>query len=110
DPSKPGVPLYTEPTVAGTQGKPRGTVQDVYNQANSDINKAIELLENSNVAQRHKSHIDKYVAYGLKARHALVQKDYPTALAAAQKALESPATIVPFNNVRTVNNNGVANV
>lgn len=110
DPAKPGVPLYVEPTVAGTTGKPRGTVQQVYDQANSDINKAIELLENTNVAQMHKSHIDKYVAYGLKARHALVQKDYTAALAAAEKAMEPPAVIVPFNTIRNVNNNGAANV
>jgi len=110
DPSKPGVPLYSEPTVAGTTGNPRGTVQQVYDQANSDIDKAIELLENSNVTQRHKSHIDKYVAYGLKARHALVQQDFPSALAAAEKAMESSALVVPFNNVKVVNNNGAPNV
>lgn len=110
DPSKPGVPLYTDPTVAGTVGKPRGTVQQVYDQANSDINKAIELLENSNVTQMHKSHIDKYVAYGLKARHSLVQQDFTAALAFAEKAMDSPAAVVPFNNVKEVNNNGAANV
>lgn len=110
DASKPGVPLYSEPTIAGTTGQPRGTVQQVYEQANSDIDKAIELLEKTNVSQMHKSHIDKYVAYGLKARHALVQQDFPTALAAAEKAMESPAEIVPFANVKNVNDNGKANV
>lgn len=110
DPSKPGVPIYTEPTVVGTQGQPRGTVQQVYDQANNDIDRAIELLENSNIVQRHKSHIDKYVAYGLKARHALVQHDYAAALAAAEEALKAPASIVPFENIRNVNSIGVANV
>lgn len=110
DPTKQGVPIYTEPTIVGTTGQSRGTVQQVYDQANSDIDKAIEYLENSSVTQMHKSHIDKYVAYGLKARHALVQKDYATALAAAESALESPASIVPFDNTRNVNNIGVANV
>ena len=107
DPSKPGVPLYNEPTVAGTVGNPRGKVQDVYDQANSDINKAIDLLENSDVSQMHESHIDKYVAYGLKARYALVQQDFPAAFTAAKKALDSPATIVFTKNV---NNNAAANV
>ena len=110
DPTKPGVPIYTEPTIVGTTGQPRGTVQQVYDQANSDINKAIEYLENSSVTQRHKSHIDKYVAYGLKARHALVQHNYTEALAAAEEALNAPATIVPFENTRYINNNGAANV
>lgn len=110
DPTKPGVPIYTEPTVAGTEGKPRGTVQQVYDQSNSDMDKAIEYLENTNVTQIHKSHIDKYVAYGLKARHSLVQKNYTAALAAAQSALEAPAVIVPFSNVRNVNNAAADNV
>ncbi len=110
DPSKPGVPIYTEPTVAGSIGNPRGTVQQVYDQANSDIDKAIELLENSSTTQMHKSHIDKYVAYGIKARHAMVQKKYDVALSAAKKAMESPASIVPFSDIRHVNNAGAKNV
>ena len=28
--SAPGVPLYTEPTTSSSEGKPRGTVEDVY--------------------------------------------------------------------------------
>src|SRR5690554_5710799 len=104
NPTKPGVPIYTEPTVVGTEGQPRGTVQNVYDLANDDIDKAIEYLENSSVTQMHKSHIDKYVAYGLKARYALVQQDFETALAAAEEALKSPASIVPFENTRYVNN------
>ncbi len=109
DPTKPGVPIYTEPTVVGTEGQPRGTVQNVYDLANDDIDKAIEYLENSSVTQMHKSHIDKYVAYGLKARYALVQQDFETALAAAEEALKSPASIVPFENTRYVNNIDAAN-
>lgn len=109
NPSLPGVPLYNEPTVAGTEGKGRGTVQNVYDQANSDIDKAIELLEASGVAQKHKSHIDKYVAYGLKARHALVQHDYATALSAAQKAMQG-ASIASFSEIAHVNSNAVKNV
>ena len=109
DPTKPGVPIYTEPTVAGSVGNPRGTMQQVYDQANSDIDKAIEYLEKTNVAQLHKSHIDKYVAYGIKARHAMVQKDYPTAQAFAEKALGSPASIAAFSDIRNVNNAGAKN-
>ncbi len=103
DPTKPGVPIYTEPTVAGSVGNPRGTVQQVYDQANSDIDRAITLLESSTQTQMHKSHIDKYVAYGIKARHALVQKDYTKALLFAKKAMESPATIASFSEIKHVN-------
>ncbi|MFA5849217.1 MAG: RagB/SusD family nutrient uptake outer membrane protein [Bacteroidales bacterium] len=103
NPTKPGVPIYTEPTVAGSVGNPRGTVQQVYTQANSDIDKAITLLESSSKTQMHKSHIDKYVAYGIKARHALVQKDYNTALTFAKKAMESSAAIASFSEIKNVN-------
>lgn len=110
DPGKPGVPIYTEPTVAGSIGNPRGMVQQVYDQANSDIDKAIALLENTNVAQMHKSHIDKYVAYGIKARNAMVQKDYPTAQTFAEKAMGSSASVAPFSDIRHVNSATAKNV
>lgn len=83
----PGVPVYTEPTEAKTEGKPRGTVEEVYTQINSDIDKAIELLERSGKKQEMPSHIDSYAAYGIKARIALVQNKWDVALDAAQKAL-----------------------
>lgn len=82
----PGVPVYTEPTVAGSVGKPRGTVQGVYDQINSDLAKATELLEG--LEQSHKSHIDYYVAKGLQARAFLVQHKYSEAAAAAAEALK----------------------
>jgi hypothetical protein len=110
DPTKPGVPIYTEPTVAGSIGNPRGTVQQVYDRANQDIDKAIALLEGSTKTQMHKSHIDKYVAYGLKARHALVQKNYAVALEFAKKAMDSPAVIAQFSEIRRVNDNSKRNV
>ncbi len=110
DPSKPGVPIYTEPTVAGAQGNPRGTVLQVYEQANSDIDKAIELLESTTYTQLHKSHIDKYVAYGIKARHALVQKDYTKAFSFAKKAMESSASMAPFSEIVRVNDANARNV
>lgn len=110
DVSKPGVPIYNEPTIAGSVGNPRGTVQDVFTQANSDIDKAIELLEGSTVAQMHRSHIDKYVAYGLKARHAMVQKNYPVALEFAVKAMGSSKSVAPFSDIRNVNDISKRNV
>jgi hypothetical protein len=58
----------------------------------------------------HRSHIDKYVAYGLKARHALVQKNYPVALEFAVKAMDSPRSIAPFADIRNVNDISKRNV
>ena len=107
--SLPGVPIYTEPTVAGSKGKGRGTVQDVYEQANADIDSAIARLGATAIAQQHPSHIDLAVAYGLKARHALVQQDFETALAAARLALDGREA-GSWADVKTVNDASKANV
>ena len=80
------IPIYTEPTFAGTAGKPRSTNREVFAQAMSDINKAIELL--GDTPQMHVSHIDKYVANGIKARIALYMGDYQTAHDAAAIAVK----------------------
>lgn len=84
----PGVPLYTEPTQAGSIGKPRGTVRGVYEQIYQDINQAIALLKDK--PQSHISNVDYYVANGLKARICLVAHDYAEAAKAAEEALKKP--------------------
>lgn len=78
------VPIYTEPTVAGTPGKARSTNRQVYQQAMSDIDSAIVLL--ASAPKRHVSHVDRYVANGIKARIALYMGDWQTALDAAKIA------------------------
>lgn len=83
--SAPGVPVYVEPTVSSSVGRPRGTVQDVYDRINADLEKATGLLQG--LPQSHISHVDYYVAKGFQARVALVQHDYATAAAAAEEAL-----------------------
>ena len=105
-----GVPVYTEPTIAGSEGKSRGTVQETYNQINSDINKAIDLLGGlKDKSQKHASNIDYYVANGLKARICLVQHKYDEAALAASSALSKPglelATVAQLggnNSIKTV--------
>lgn len=90
----PGVPLYTEPTTASSQGKGRGTVQEVYDQINSDINLAISKLEASKGTRSHKSHVDYYVANAFKARIAMVQNKWSDALAAANEAMKMPGAAI----------------
>lgn len=99
--SAPGVPLYTEPTVAGSEGKPRGTVEAVYSQINSDLDRSIALFkELENKSQIHKSHVDYYVANGIKARVALVQHNYEVAAEAAAEALKQPnITVITVNEL-----------
>ncbi len=106
--SAPGVPLYTEPTTSSSEGKPRGTVEDVYKQINSDLETAISLLKDCGVEQKHPSHIDYYAANGIKARVCLVQQNYEGALAAAKEALKKPglqavlpvSSLTGFNSVK----------
>lgn len=81
---KLGVPIYLEPTTSKTKGNPRSTNREVYTQVVEDINKAITLLEGK--TQKHCSHIDYYVANGIKARIALYIGDYSAALTAAENA------------------------
>lgn len=84
----PGVPIYTEPTTNASEGKPRGTVADVYTQIDADIEQALQLLDPDVAAPRnHPSHIDYYVANGIKANIALEKNDWATAEAAAETAM-----------------------
>lgn len=95
------VPIYTEPTALGTHGKPRSSVEEVYKQINSDLDKAITLLESTRNADN-RSHIDKYVAYAFKARvlscMAKTAADWKTVADFAQKA-QAKGTICKFDNV-----------
>lgn len=84
--SEPCVPLYTEPTDIATEGKGRATVEEVYQQITSDLDKAITMLGNSG-KRKHISHINEAVASGIKARVALVMEDWQTALDASNAAI-----------------------
>ncbi|MCC8145398.1 MAG: RagB/SusD family nutrient uptake outer membrane protein [Bacteroidales bacterium] len=86
----PGIPIYTEPTDNKTKGVPRGTLRQTYKRITDDLNEAIRLLENA-TGQTHISHIDYYVANGIKARVALVMEEWETAENAALEALKKPS-------------------
>ncbi|MCB0606986.1 MAG: RagB/SusD family nutrient uptake outer membrane protein [Lewinellaceae bacterium] len=75
-----GVPLMLTPT---TDGQARATVEEVYTQVNQDLDDAIALLTTS---RRAKSHFNKEVAQGIKARVALTQQNWTVA---AQMAVEA---------------------
>lgn len=86
----PGVPLYTEATTAASEGKGRGTVEEVYTQINLDLDDAIAKFKSAGIAQSHKSHIDLYVAHAIKANVALVQNKWGTAAEHANAVLGKP--------------------
>lgn len=107
--SDPCCPIYTEPTVAGTQGNPRSSVEDVYKQIVSDINKAVELLNGTK--QQHISHMGYAVALGLQARIALVMEDWATAKTAAHAAITaSGCRVLAPSQFAGLNDSGAANV
>ena len=84
--------------------KPRSSVKVVYNQINSDLDSAIILLNGYNPAN--KSHLNKSVAQGFKARVALTQQDWTTAanMAAAARngymIMDSLSYLSGFNDYK----------
>lgn len=96
-----GVPLYTEPSSIGNEGKPRGTVQQVFDQINADIEYATQNLGTSRLV---KSDININVAWGMAARIYLEQRRWADAKNAAQKArvgytLDAPSYVNGFNDL-----------
>ena len=107
--AEPCCPIYIEPTVAGTEGKPRSTVQETYDQIVSDINKAVEKLNGT--TRKHISHIDYTTALGLQARIALVMEDWATAKKASEDAIAtSKCTIAKVSEFKGLNSTSASNV
>lgn len=105
---EPCCPIYTEPTVPGTQGKARSTVAHVYEQVVSDLDKALTLLKGTK--PKHITHMGYAVASGIRARVALVMEDWATAQTAALEAIETsgaevlaPKDFLGLNNVEAAN-------
>lgn len=82
--SDPGVPLLFS-TEFPYESQPRSTVQEIYDQIESDIDQAITHFENAS-SPANKSHLSIHAAYGIKARVALSKGDWSTAADAAMKA------------------------
>ena len=88
--SKPCVPLITNENAneAAANGCARSTVQEVYDQIMSDLNKAVSLLEATDKTRgTDKRYISKEVAYGLRARVNLTMQNWTAAAEDAQKAI-----------------------
>ncbi len=87
----PGVPIYTKPTYKDFTGGPREKLETVFRQIDSDLDKALELLEkgDGSALKGNKSHITLNVALGIKTRVALAEGDWETALKAAERIIES---------------------
>ncbi|MEO7523761.1 MAG: RagB/SusD family nutrient uptake outer membrane protein [Ferruginibacter sp.] len=79
--NSPGVPVYTQDTL---DGKPRGTVQNVYDQIIADLNTAEPLLTGK--PRTDKAHIDVSIVQGFRARVAILMEDWPLAATYAHAA------------------------
>ncbi|MBN2731367.1 MAG: RagB/SusD family nutrient uptake outer membrane protein [Balneolaceae bacterium] len=99
------VPLVTTPTTSINEESeiPRNTVQEIYNQAISDLTEAKNLLPPTNSV-----YATTYAASAMLARIYLQQGDYANAAAEANRVIESGEfTLVP--NYADVFNNSNAN-
>lgn len=85
------VPIITNENSeeAAANGCARATVQEVYDQVLSDINRAITLLEESGYNRTDKRYVDVYTAYAIRAEVELVMQDYSAALEDADYVIEN---------------------
>ena len=83
DNSQLGAPLMT---FYSEEPQPRSTVEKMYTSINNDLDNAISLLAASAPRGIYRTHIDRSVAYGLKARVALTQQKWSVAALNANKA------------------------
>ncbi len=83
----PAVPLVLDDTpLEQINNNPRASVQAIYDQILSDLDRAVELLDGS--TRSDKSYIDQAVAYGLRARVNLVMQNWAAAASDAEMALQ----------------------
>lgn len=89
--SDPAVPIYTNPTYKDFTGAPRSDLRTVFDQINSDLDRAVELLDAGSGSRLagDKSHINLYVALGFKVRAALAAGDWDTALSCSERIIGS---------------------
>lgn len=106
--SEPCCPIYTEPTVAGTEGAARSTVQEVYDQILKDLNEGLNLLKDTK--RKHITHMGYEVALGLQARIALVMENWELAKTSAHEAIKvsgtkaiKPEDFAGLNNAKAKN-------
>lgn len=103
--SKPCVPIITNENsdAAAVNGEPRATVEDVFTLIQTDIDKAVSLLESAEtngITRPDKRYINLAVAYGLSARVNLTMENWTEAATAATNAIAaSSATPASISDV-----------
>jgi hypothetical protein len=87
NPNAPGVPIYTVPDGSSdsARGNPRGTLQETYDQINSDITYALQNIGSSQLLP---DQVNSNVAWGMAARIYLEQGRWADAETAAINAMQ----------------------
>ncbi|HPS25350.1 MAG TPA: RagB/SusD family nutrient uptake outer membrane protein [Bacteroidales bacterium] len=101
----PGVPIYLEPTTDQTEGAPRGTVQNTYDQILEDFLQAESLLQG--FSRSYKNHMDQSVVRGFLSQVYMTMNNWEKAAEYANKARQPyPLTsndmyLAGFNDLNT---------
>lgn len=87
----PCVPIISEGNmdVVNTEGCARATVREVYDFILSDLDKSLDMLEQTELARPGKQFVSSEVIYGLRARINMVRGEWQAAVADAQRVIES---------------------
>lgn len=85
----PCVPIVTEENdeKIAYEGCPRASVEEVYAQILSDLNRALDLLQGNSVSRTDKRFVDRAAVHGLRARVYLTMQRWTDALADAEAAI-----------------------
>ena len=93
--SAKAVPLVTSPQLEGDF--PRATLDEVYAQILSDLDKALTLLNKSQFDEGYNYRFTTVAAHALKARVHQYRGEWANALAEAETVLTAKSTLVDFN-------------
>lgn len=83
----PGLPIYTEPTTEKTEGQPRGTLEQTYQQIVADLTTAEPLLEGFSRSSNYPNVINQAVAQGFLSQVYQVMNNWPKSEEFAKKVL-----------------------
>lgn len=88
---QPCVPIISESNMETvyTEGCARATVREVYDFILSDLDKSLEMLQQTMLARPGKQFVSSEVIYGLRARINMVRGEWQAAAADAQRVIES---------------------
>ena len=99
--TQPGVIIRMDNS---TDNRARSTVEEVYKQINDDLDESISLLAQVKTERENKSHINVYVARGLKARVLLTQGKWSEAAAMAKLVVDNSGASLQADTYTTTNN------